>query len=273
MVAFSILKTSENRVREALTFSGGDFRKTVTINYGAVLVEHDEDRFLFDSGLGINVDAQYCCDMPRWKRPLLKYGPVDPVRRQLERHGIETVPRIVLSHSHWDHASGIADYPEAEIWIAAAEHAYLQHLPTSPLKRGATMPSQVHAPAIRWHVFDFEGAPYGPFEASLDLFGDGTAVLVPLRGHTPGSTGLMLTLTSGKRFLFCGDTVWNASAIARSRPKTFVASIIADDDRAATLASIELLRDLAVAEPALTIVPAHDGAVQDRLGYFPARIS
>ncbi len=50
------------------------------------------------------------------------------------------------------------------------------------------------------------------FDESLDLFGDGRLVLVPLPGHTPGSVGLFVTLDSGRRLFFSGDTSWRLEA-------------------------------------------------------------
>jgi glyoxylase-like metal-dependent hydrolase (beta-lactamase superfamily II) len=107
------------------------------------------------------------------------------------------------------------------------------------------------------------------FERTLDLFGDGSAVLVSMPGHTPGSTGLLLTLASGQRYLFVGDTVWNADAIAAEAPKSLLGRKLADSDADRTLALVRQLRALSAAEPSLVIVPAHDARVHDRLGYFP----
>ena len=42
-----------------------------------------------------------------------------------------------------------------------------------------------------------------------------------------------------------------------------------DADAAATLGEVRRLNAVMAANPDLTIVPAHDAAVQDGLGYFP----
>ena len=273
MAEFGIVKTSQSTTREGMVFAGGNLGKKVTINYGAVLVRHRGDAFLFDSGLGLTIDAQYGADMPGWKRPLLWYGPVDAARTQLERAGIATPQRIILSHGHWDHASGLVDFPGAEVWTTPAERAFLRHgHDCGWLKRGGVMPSQVEPTTIRWHEFEPNGPAYGGFERSYDLYGDGAIVFAAMEGHTPGSIGMFVTVESGRRFLFCGDTVWSASAIPNARPKMLLARALADDDPAQTLRQICRLRDLAGSDSQLTIVPAHDGALQDRLGYFPSFI-
>jgi glyoxylase-like metal-dependent hydrolase (beta-lactamase superfamily II) len=104
------------------------------------------------------------------------------------------------------------------------------------------MPSQVEPTTIRWHEFELNGPAYHEFERSYDLYGDGAVVLVSMEGHTPGPIGMFVTTESGRRFLFCGDTVWSAAAIPNARPKTLLARAFADDDPAQTLRQIRPLR-------------------------------
>lgn len=265
-IEFSLVKTDQTRAPEGLVWSGGSLFKTVTINHVAVLVRHPQGTFLFDTGLGEHVAEQYRQDMPWWARPSFKYAePVTPARPQLDRAGIH-VPRIILSHTHWDHASGLVDFPEAEVWVTPEERSFDQR---EGLGFPGAFPSQIGAPSIRWHVYALEPKPVAGFARSLDLFGDGSAVLVPLPGHTPGAVGLLLTLASGRQYLFCGDTVWSARALKDARPKSYLASVIADNDREQTLQAIRQLRELMRQHPELVVVPAHDAAVQDALGYFP----
>ncbi len=46
--------------------------------------------------------------------------------------------------------------------------------------------------STRWRSLTFESTPFANLSSSLDMHGDGSAVLVPLPGHTPGSIGLYL---------------------------------------------------------------------------------
>jgi glyoxylase-like metal-dependent hydrolase (beta-lactamase superfamily II) len=263
-VAFSLVRTAHVEAQEGLVYSGGKLTQKVGINHVAVLVRHGQDRFLFDTGLGRDIAAQYAQDMPWWARPFFRYErPVTPARDQLDAAGI-AVPRIILSHTHWDHASGLVDFPQAEAWVTQAERDFDAH-PGFP----GAFPSQVSPATIHWHVYALQDKPAAGFERSLDLYGDGSAVLLPLPGHTPGAVGLLLTLASGKQYLFCGDTVWSAQALKEARPKSWLASLFVDGDRAATLHAVQQLHDLMQQRPDLVVVPAHDAAVQDTLGYFP----
>jgi glyoxylase-like metal-dependent hydrolase (beta-lactamase superfamily II) len=267
-VGFAIVKTARMFVRQGLVFEGGDLTKVVENDFSAFLVKHDDAYFLFDAGLGRNIDAQYRADMPLWQRLSFRYDPpVSPARDQLERAGVPPIERIILSHSHWDHVAAIEDFPAAEIWVPREELEVIEH-PSS--HGGGAWPSQVSGAAIRWKTFEFASGAYENFAQSHDLFGDGRVVLVPLFGHTPGSVGLFVAVDSGKRFFFCGDAVWSAAAIAEARPRVGIARAIADKDPAAAERVLGDLRALHERSPDVVIVPAHDGTVQRALGYFPA---
>ena len=137
-------------------------------------------------------------------------------------------------------------------------------------KTGGTWASQVADKNIRWQPFSFKPVAFMGFDASLDVFNDGTVVLVPLFGHTPGSVGLFVTVDSGKRFFLLGDVVWSAKALQDASPKFLPASLIVDMNRSLTQQSIEQIRQLQRQHPEIVMVPAHDGLVHQAMGYFPA---
>ena len=264
-VELSIIKTSDITTLEALTYSGGDYTKAVKLQHIAVLVRHPKGSFLFDAGLGKQIDAQFKQDMPLWARPFFSYGPVTDARTQLDAAGYPPIQRVFLSHGHWDHASALVDFPEAQIWLSQQEKDYLAmpHL-------AAVFPSQISAASIQWKPFKFNNKPYGAFAQSLDLFDDGSVVFAPLAGHTPGSIVMYVTLGSGKKFLFVGDAVWKAEAVAKQRPKMWIPSSIVDNDKALSLQAVGALTHIHETEPTLLIVPAHDAAIHDAIGaYFP----
>jgi N-acyl homoserine lactone hydrolase len=68
-------------------------------------------------------------------------------------------------------------------------------------------------------------------DGERDVFGDGRMVLLPLPGHTPGTTGALVTLDQSGTFFLASDTVslcttldtgvvpkntWNADALLKS---------------------------------------------------------
>ncbi|GLK90673.1 MBL fold metallo-hydrolase [Pseudomonas turukhanskensis] len=258
---FSLIKTSQTETLDAFTYEGGSWTDKVKVNHTAVLVQHHAATLLFDTGLGRQVDSQFE-EMPAWDKPLLQYGPVTPARDQLDRDGI-TIDRIVLSHVHWDHASALVDFPEVPVW-APYEDIEFSHIATPP----AVLPSQFKH-KVQWRPYALEPEPFMGFSESLDLFGDGSLVLVSLRGHTPGSVGLFLTLDDGRRFFFTGDASWRLEGFTGPHEKFWFSRNMVDNDREQTANVLKAVHDLAQHNPQLTIVPAHDAAVQDRLGYYP----
>ena len=106
----ALLRTSGVETLDALTVDGGSWVRRVPLSHTAVLIEHHAATLLFDTGLGRDIDAQFRADMP-WAAPLFAYQKVAPARDQLDAAGIR-VDRILLSHAHWDHASGLVDFPK-----------------------------------------------------------------------------------------------------------------------------------------------------------------
>lgn len=266
-VSFAVIKTSKVRVREAMLFAGGSFSRELDTNFSAFVIRHGDELLLLDAGLGSQVAAQYGKDMPRWSRPFFKYDePVTPAHEQLRAAGLPEIRRILLSHGHWDHASGIEDFPGAEVWLPPEELAFVRS-PQGGV--GGAWASQVSDKPVAWYALAFQPQAYEGFDRSLDLFGDGSLVLVPLFGHTPGSMGLFLTVSSGKRFFFIGDVSWSATAVAQGQPKFWPARALVDSDADATAATIAKIRAVVARDPKIVIVPAHDSVVQDGLGYFP----
>ncbi|MGH8355608.1 MAG: MBL fold metallo-hydrolase [Pseudomonas sp.] len=259
---FSLVKTAETETLDAFTVAGGKWTEKAIANHVAVLIEHHAATLLFDTSLGRQVDSQFDSEMPAWDKPLLRYGPVRPVREQLDRDGIR-VDRILLSHAHWDHASGLADFPEVPV-MAPYEEIEFSQIASPP----AVLPSQFQH-GVKWLPFGFLPIPFMGFPESLDLFGDRSLVLVPLTGHTPGSVGLFLTLDDGRRFFFSGDASWRLEGFTGPKEKFWLSRMMVDNDRAATRQVLEQVHQLLASEPNLTVVPAHDARVQDQLGYYP----
>ncbi len=259
---FALVKTSETETLDAFTVADGKWTEKVKANHMAVLIQHHAATLLFDTGLGRQVDSQFTREMPWWDKPLMQYGTVSPARDQLDRDGVK-VDRIILSHAHWDHASALADFPEVPVWAPYDEIEFTE-IATPP----AVLPSQF-AHKVKWHPFTFLPIPFMGFEESLDLFGDRSLVLVPLSGHTPGSVGLFVTLEDGRRFFFTGDTSWRLEGFTGPKEKFWVSRRMVDRDREATRAQLQKVHDLLQLEPGLTVIPAHDASVQDKLGYYP----
>lgn len=268
LVGLSLIRTGGSTTLEGMLYSGGSWTTKAHVNFTAFLIKHGDDLLLYDTGLGSRVEQQYQQDMPHWARPSFKYEePIVPARGQLDRAGVATPHNVILSHSHWDHASGLGDFPDADIWVSRQELDDIQH---GPQTFGGNWPSQIKLPGIKWKTLAFKPVPFEGFAASLDWYGDGSVVVVPLFGHTPGSVGVFVKVDSGRRYFLVGDAVWSAGALKDARPKFWGARWLVDADTSAAQQVVEQLHTVAARDPQLTVLPAHDGALQQSLGYFPA---
>lgn len=266
-VSISIVKTAQIKTLDAFFVSGGSWTHSRIGAHSAIFVRHPQGNFLFDSGLGDHIDEQFKESMPFWLRPLMSYDKLKSARAMLaDDPESKRIRMIILSHLHWDHASGIKDFPDAEIWTTQAEYKMAMD-PHTPER--AFIKSQYRGPAVKWKFIQFNDMPYENFSRSLDVYHDGSIVLVPLPGHTPGAIGMFLNLRSGKRFFFTGDTTWALEGFKKPAHKFWISSLIVDDNKAVTEQSILKVHRLMGEYPDMFIVPAHDNTVQSSIGFYP----
>lgn len=264
---FSVLKTGESRgTFEAFIVGGGSWFKYRRPSQMAVLVQHPQATFLFDTGLGQQVDQQFQAN-GFFHRQMFAYQGVDPAAGQLRRAGWkpEQISMVVPSHMHWDHISGLPDFPGAQVLAQPAERDQAQH--GAP---PAFIASQFEG-VQRWQTLQFAAQPYVGFDKSLDLFRDGSVVLVPLGGHTAGQVGLFLNLPSGRRYFFTGDVTWTLEGIAWPADRSWALRqmVHLDHDEPSNQAAIVRLHHIHRQYPNLQIVPAHDEHVLRTLPVFP----
>ena len=202
---FSLIRTGQTTSSGEYAWRDGHWIAPETIDHIAVLVEHGGKRLLFGSGLGRQIDAQLDGAIP-WR--VKRYSEVQPVRDQLEKDGL-AVDQVVLGCARWNHASGLADFPELSV-LASPESMHYAQNATPP----AVIPGQFSY-GVRWQPLRFERRAVYGFEESLDLFGDERLVLVKLAGH--GALGLFLTLDDGRRFFFRGDAT-SIESLAEALP-------------------------------------------------------
>ena len=262
-VTLSLIKCGKMMSRQSFVFLGGSWTENYDSGMAAVLIRHPRGTLLFDAGFGANVDEHFD-SMPALMKALTTYDKETNAAQQLQEHGLapDQVHRIILSHSHWDHVSGTEDFPGAEILVAKAEEEYIRTLPSSELM--SRMRDR-----LKLSSFDFTDGAYENFDRSLDLFADRTLVLVPLPGHTPGSTGLFVNLPSGKRFFFIGDLTWAIDGVTLPAERPWISRKLVDLNEELVRRSIVKVHQLLRSHPDLVVVPAHDRRVHDRIAQFP----
>ena len=121
--------------------------------------------------------------------------------------------------------------------------------------------AHIQLPGLRWHQISLEPTndpALAPFARSLDVMGDGSLVLLPTPGHTPGSLSLLIRRQTRSPLLLVGDLTYGADLLERRQlPGVGSRSQLANTTNQ-VLALKERMPDLA-------ILPAHDPTAAQRL--------
>lgn len=247
----------------AFAYRGGSFDDKRIFGMGAILVRHPSGNLLFDTGFGKDVDAHFKA-MPWLMRNTTRYTKEPTVAEQLAdaKFPLGDIARIVLTHAHWDHVSGIPDLPDVQIMTSQEEAAFIESDdPAAALIHGfGPLPIT---------PLNYREGPYLGFLSSFDVFGDGSIVMVPAPGHTPGSTITFVHTADGKHYALVGDLVWQKEGIDLPAERPLISRLLVDADAAAVRGQIVHMHRLQKMMPDLVIVPAHDRRVWDTLPRFP----
>lgn len=186
---------------------GGWSEDTLPVNVFAV--EHPAGICLFDAGQA--AQAAQAGYFPRWypffRLARFELGPEDEAGAQLARIGLppEDLRWVVLSHLHTDHAGGVAGVArDAELIVSRTEWERA---------RGA-------GGRLRGYLPQYWPAKLQPrlVDGSLDLAGDGSLVVFPTPGHTPGHISLLVE-AGAQTYLLGGDAAPSAAALAEADPE------------------------------------------------------
>ncbi|TGL96270.1 MBL fold metallo-hydrolase [Leptospira barantonii] len=265
-VRFTMIRTANAGTSEAFLFEGGNLFKKRIVAHSALLVEHPKGKFLFDTGLGTDIREQFALK-PIHLKILMAYTDHIPVVEVLQkaRYDLKQIGKVYLSHMHWDHASGIKDFPWAKIITTKEEreaaiksntrHGYIQR--------------QFDGDKILWENISFDDVPYESYSKSLDLYGDGSIVFVPMEGHGGGSVGLFVNLSKEKRYFFTGDISWSKEGFLIPAHKPRLSRRIADAHPEDLGKELNRVHKLVSKKPEIQLIPSHDSIAQESLAHFP----
>ena len=173
------------------------------------------------------------------------------------------VRKVVISHLHFDHVGGIAEVPQADLLISRDEWAQLSG--PHP-ERDFIFREHVQRPGARWRVVDFDYTDdplLAPFGGCHDAMNDGSLILLPTPGHTPGSISMLARIRGRAPVLLIGDLAYEAELLMKDQlPDT--------GDKAQLLASYAKVRGLKQRLPELVILPSHDFAAHE---HFSSRLA
>jgi glyoxylase-like metal-dependent hydrolase (beta-lactamase superfamily II) len=210
------------------------------------LIRHGDRLMLWDTGVS---DALIGSpqDNPAMKMAL-KRSLVD----QLKQIGIgpDRIEIVGISHFHADHIGQAAHFPGAKLLIGAADLAALKATPPDPRLEPDLLKPWLGA-----------GATVEAVQGDLDVFGDGSVVMLNTPGHTPGHHSLLVRLASGP-VLLSGDVYHFTEQVANRGVPPF------NTDRADSLASMDRFDRLAKNLKAKVIIQ-HEPADIAKLPAFP----
>jgi glyoxylase-like metal-dependent hydrolase (beta-lactamase superfamily II) len=194
--------------------------ETMEVPVSCILLRHSQGNVLFDTGchpeVADNAEARWG-GLAKVMTPVMRAG--DNIIAALAGIGLQCddIDVVVCSHLHADHCGCNTFFSHATFVIHAKE------------VEAARAPG---AEAAGYLAAEWEQAqPIDTIEKERDLFGDGRLVVIPLPGHTPGTTGMLVALEKSGTFLLASDTVslrstldtgvvprntWNAEALVKS---------------------------------------------------------
>ncbi|WP_434425125.1 MBL fold metallo-hydrolase [Nannocystis pusilla] len=246
------LPTGLTRRSAGFAYRGGAFSDRREFTMSAALVRHPRGDVLIDTGFGRDIDAHFG-QMPLYFRATTRYEAATPAAQQLGATGYARarLRGILLTHAHWDHVSGVPDFPGTPVLVPAEERAFIAE--------GGSLTAVAREFAeVRYEEYRFDGGPYLGFPASHDLYGDGAIVVVPAFGHTPGSVIVFVTLPGERRYAFLGDLVWQLEGITQRAERAWPLRVLADADAEGVRENLLRVAAIAARFPEIVLVPAHD---------------
>ncbi len=233
-------------------------RSWIKVPVNAYAIEHRDGLVLFDTGVdpALASDPSYISSalgrflLRRLFR--LHIGPDDGLAARLDAVDLlaSDVRKVVVSHLHFDHIGGIADVPQAELLVSRDEWDQLSR--PHP-ERDWILREHIELPGARWRPFDFAPAEdplLAPFGGCYDVMGDGSLILLPTPGHTPGSLSLLVRSAGLPPLLLVGDLAYELDQVVEDR----VPGVGNAEQLRSSFARVRALRE---ALPDLIILPSH----------------
>lgn len=244
---------------------------SIGMTAGSILVRHPAGDLLIDAGNSshFNQDISIYPFFMRLKLKSLagQLNPETPLPDLLRRAG-ENPAKLrwaILSHVHLDHAGGLMDLPHLPVLMTREELQFAHDAEVQA--NGYVIAAYNKAlPPPTAPTLQFEAKRYETFDESADLYKDGSVVVVPLHGHTPGSVGIFVNLSPATRFFYVGDTVDDERGFEERVGKPL---LLRDSDNDPLLANriVGKLSQLHELLPGLAIIPAHGRSAYKK--FFP----
>jgi glyoxylase-like metal-dependent hydrolase (beta-lactamase superfamily II) len=215
----------------------------LVMDYYVWVVRNGDRTIVVDTGFSEEVGA-------RRSRTMLR----DPMIG-LRRLGIDaaTLPQLILTHAHYDHAGNVCQFGASEVVMARREFEFW----TGPFGRRAQFAYATEVADID-HLEALAAQSRLRLVAGCHQLAPGVEV-IEMGGHTPGQI-VVRVATDGGSVVLASDAMHYYEEIDRDRPFAIVA------DLEGMYRSFDALREMQ-AQPGCILVAGHDPGVMTR---FPA---
>ena len=227
-----------------------------TVPVTSFLVSHPSGKLLFDTGVHCQarLDPLARLGAERMKRLAVKSQAGDDVVAQLATLVLtpDDIRFVANSHLHFDHCGGNEFFPRATFLVQRPE--------LESARRPGFVPGYSPSPLDFDHPLD-----YRMIEGEHDVFGDGSVILFPTYGHTPGHQSLRVRAGKQGQIVCASDACYTRENMDRDvLPKIlWDASVMSE-----SLAALRKLRDQAGA----TMFYGHDPAQWQATPRAPAPV-
>jgi N-acyl homoserine lactone hydrolase len=151
-----------------------------------------------------------------------------------------------LTHAHWDHVSGLPDFPDVPVWVTPQEREFIRKGGNGQFGKPFTA---YDTRSISSKTARISGKPRH-LRRRLDRR------VVPAPGHTPGSVIVFVKLHKGPRYAFVGDLVCQLEGITPREERSWLVRQFADLDAEGTRKNLLHMIAIKVRLPELIIVCA-----------------
>ena len=198
-----VIECGENHVKDLSRWTPGvNVGKAHVFSDHCYLIKHAKGWFLWDSGNSDSLAA-----LPNGRTApngIITAFMRKPLVESLKELGLtpEDIRYFAMSHSHGDHSGNANLFAGATLYIQRAEYAAV--FGAEPQKYGF----------IPANFEKLRSSPAMILNGDYDVFGDGSVVIKPAPGHTPGHQVLVVRLPKTGPVLLTGDMVhlqysWN----------------------------------------------------------------
>lgn len=129
------------------------------------------------------------------------------------------IKNLIISHFHWDHCGNAEHFPNAKIIMGKGVNKVIEDVCITCSKKhdgffGFELPINKEIIEVEWN----NNCKIGPFNKTMDVYGDGTLYIVPGPGHVPGHIMAIAKHEKGY-ILLAADGVYSSQSYNGNAPR------------------------------------------------------